>query len=96
MLAVLALSVAGLAAGAAPAIAQTGPVYAATPPTFGALYRDGPSDRWLLGGTWLYRADTADAGLAAGWWQQRGLHRRVEPGHRPQLVQRRRPLAGVA
>ena len=39
------------------------------PPTFGALYRDGPGDRWLLGGTWLYRADTADAGVAAGWWR---------------------------
>jgi beta-glucuronidase len=68
MLAVLALGVAGLTAGTAPALAQAGPVYTATPPTFGALYRDGPTDRWLLGGTWLYRADTADAGLAAGWW----------------------------
>ena len=72
MAAVLALGVAGLAAGAAPALAQTrtgGPAYAATSPTFGALYRDGPNDRWLLGGTWLYRADTANAGLAAGWWR---------------------------
>ncbi|HEX3978212.1 MAG TPA: glycoside hydrolase family 2 TIM barrel-domain containing protein [Solirubrobacteraceae bacterium] len=71
VLALLAPGVVGLAAGAAPALAQPGvggPVYTATPPTFGALYRDGPTDRWLLGGTWLYRADTADAGLAAGWW----------------------------
>ncbi|MFZ1997741.1 MAG: glycoside hydrolase family 2 TIM barrel-domain containing protein, partial [Solirubrobacteraceae bacterium] len=29
---------------------------------------DGPTDRWLLGGTWLYRADATDAGLGAGWW----------------------------
>ena len=65
----LALGVAGLAAGAAPALAQPGPAYAATPPTLGALYRDGPSDRWLLGGTWLYRADPTDAGVAAGWWR---------------------------
>jgi beta-glucuronidase len=69
MLAVLAVGVAGLAGGAAPARAQPGPAYAATPPTFGALYRDGPNDRWLLDGTWLYRADTTDAGLAAGWWR---------------------------
>jgi glycosyl hydrolase family 2 len=69
VLAVLALGVAGLTGGAAPALAQTAPAYAATPPTLGALYRDGPSDRWLLGGTWLYRADTTDAGLAAGWWR---------------------------
>jgi beta-glucuronidase len=69
VLAVLALAIAGLSAAAAPALAQPGPSYAATPPTFGALYRDGPTDRWLLGGTWLYRADTADAGLAAGWWR---------------------------
>ena len=26
-------------------------------PTAGALYRDGPSGRYLLGGTWLYRSD---------------------------------------
>ena len=66
---VLAVGVAGLAAGATPALAQAGPAYAATPPTLGALYRDGPSDRWLLGGTWLYRADPTDAGVAAGWWR---------------------------
>jgi glycosyl hydrolase family 2 len=72
-LAVIAFSLAGLAAGAPPALAQTGAGGAgsvsATPPTFGALYRDGPDDRWLLGGTWLYRQDTANAGLAAGWWR---------------------------
>lgn len=33
------------------------------------LYRDGQTDRWLLGGTWLYRADTAGVGLAEGWYQ---------------------------
>jgi beta-glucuronidase len=66
---VLALGVAGLAAGATPALAQAGPAYAATPPTLGALYRDGPSDRWLLGGTWLFRSDPTDAGVAAGWWR---------------------------
>ncbi len=68
-LAVLALAVAGLAAGTAPALAQAGPLYTATPPTLGALYRDGPTDRWLLGGAWLYRADPTDAGVAGGWWR---------------------------
>jgi Glycosyl hydrolases family 2, TIM barrel domain/Glycosyl hydrolases family 2, sugar binding domain/Glycosyl hydrolases family 2 len=57
-----------LAASSAVARAQ-GPAYAATPPTPGALYRDGQSGRFLLGGTWLYRADPNDAGLGAGWWQ---------------------------
>jgi Glycosyl hydrolases family 2, TIM barrel domain/Glycosyl hydrolases family 2, sugar binding domain/Glycosyl hydrolases family 2 len=45
-----------------------GPVYAASPPTPGALYRDGQAGRFLLGGEWLYRADPGDQGIAAGWW----------------------------
>ena len=57
------------AVGAPPAQAQPGPAYAATPPTLGALYRDGQDDRWLLGGTWLYRADPTDAGQRARWWR---------------------------
>ena len=54
--------------GAAPARAQ-GPAYPATAPTPGALYRDGQSGRYLLGGTWLYRADPGDVGQSQGWWQ---------------------------
>jgi glycosyl hydrolase family 2 len=69
VLAAVALGMAGLAAVPTPALAQPGPVYAATPPTFGALYHDGPTDRWLLGGAWLSRADPTDAGQAAGWWR---------------------------
>ena len=46
-----------------------GPAYSAQPPTKGALYSDGQSGRYLLGGTWLYRADTSDVGLAGGWWR---------------------------
>ncbi|MBV9804212.1 MAG: hypothetical protein JO130_13515 [Solirubrobacterales bacterium] len=42
---------------------------AADPPTPGAWYRDGQSGRYLLGGTWLYRADTGDIGQAEGWWR---------------------------
>jgi beta-glucuronidase len=68
VLAALAACAAAIAAGAGPAIAQPSVPYAATPPTYGALYQDGPDDRWLLGGTWLYRADPADVGVADGWW----------------------------
>jgi beta-glucuronidase len=53
---------------AASAVADAqGPVYTATPPTKGALYRDGQTDRYLLGGIWLYRADLTDAGVAQNW-----------------------------
>lgn len=52
-----------------PASAQP-PVGLAAPPTKGALYRDGQTDRYLLGGTWLYRADPTDSGIAQRWWQQ--------------------------
>ncbi len=40
------------------------------PPTKSVLYEDGQTDRYLLGGTWLYRADPGNVGLAAGYWQQ--------------------------
>ncbi|MGI8902621.1 MAG: glycoside hydrolase family 2 protein [Solirubrobacteraceae bacterium] len=46
-----------------------GAVYTATPPTAGALYHDGQSGRYLLGGAWLYRADRGDVGVAQGWWR---------------------------
>jgi beta-glucuronidase len=36
-------------------------------PTPGAVYGDGPSGRYLVGGTWYKRADPADHGLAAGF-----------------------------
>jgi beta-glucuronidase len=38
---------------------------AAELPTPGALYRDGPSGRYLLGGSWYLRADPADQGRKA-------------------------------
>jgi beta-glucuronidase len=54
---------------AAPGIARAQPpAGGATPPTPGALYRDGQTGRYLLGGAWLYRADPADAGVAQQWW----------------------------
>jgi beta-glucuronidase len=62
----LSLVVLLLAGGVAQA---QGPVDTPTAPTSGTLYRDGQTGRYLLGGTWLYQADPADAGLAAGWWR---------------------------
>lgn len=46
--------------------------YAPQPPTKGALYRDGQTDRFLLGGTWLFRNDPGDVGLAQGWSRDAG------------------------
>ena len=70
--AVLALLVgAYLAAGAALAQAQ-GLAYAAQRPSEGALYRDGWTNRYLLGGVWLYRADPGDQGVAQGLWRNVG------------------------
>jgi beta-glucuronidase len=52
----------------APGGSQAPPVsYAATPPTAGALSSDGPTHRYLLGGTWLFRADRKNVGLAQRW-----------------------------
>ena len=57
------------ALGASGVAHAQGPAYSAQPPTRGALYSDGQSGRYLLGGTWLYRADTSDVGLSEGWWR---------------------------
>jgi beta-glucuronidase len=62
----LAVALAGALTGAQAASAQPF-TYVASPPTKGALYRDGQTDRYLLGGTWLYRPDFADVGLAQRW-----------------------------
>lgn len=53
--------------GPGPAHAASGPAYAARAPTPGALYRDGQAGRYLLGGTWLYRPDPGDTGVARAW-----------------------------
>jgi beta-glucuronidase len=65
----LVLGLALVASGVAYAQAQAPVPYVAQPPTKGALYRDGQTDRYLLGGTWLYRADPGDIGNAQGWWR---------------------------
>jgi Glycosyl hydrolases family 2, TIM barrel domain/Glycosyl hydrolases family 2, sugar binding domain/Glycosyl hydrolases family 2 len=49
--------------------AAQGPAYVPQPPSRQVLYQDGQTDRYLLGGSWLYRADPSDGGLAEGWWQ---------------------------
>jgi len=59
-----------LALACAPSAAAQGPTYLPRPPTKQVLYRDGQTDRYLLGGTWLYRADLADVGLAQRWQRQ--------------------------
>ena len=67
LLLVGALVVAG--SGTALAAGSRSPAYSADSPTPGAWYSDGQTRRYLLGGTWLYRADTGDIGLAEGWWR---------------------------
>jgi beta-glucuronidase len=42
-------------------------------PTPGALYRDGPSGRYSLGGSWYLRADPADQGRKARWQRSGSL-----------------------
>jgi beta-glucuronidase len=64
------LALLGALLGAAcPAAVHAQLVYTPTPPTPGALYRDGQAGRYLLGGTWLYRADPGDIGLSQQWSQ---------------------------
>jgi beta-glucuronidase len=46
--------------------AQTAPV---SSPTQAVVATDGQTDRYLLGGSWLYRADPGNVGLGQGWWQ---------------------------
>jgi len=68
MIALRTLVVAVVLALAASGVADAqAPVYTPTPPTKGALYSDGQTDRYLLGGTWLYQADPTDIGLTDGW-----------------------------
>ena len=87
----LAISICALLGVAGVARGQTRS-YVADPPTKGALYRDGQTGRYLLGGTWLYRADSAT--LA---WRRAGgaTYRdgRLVDGLAPERFQRGRLLA---
>jgi beta-glucuronidase len=46
-----------------------GPAIAADRPKAKTIYRDGPSGRYLLGGTWYQRSDPLDAGLKTGLYR---------------------------
>jgi beta-glucuronidase len=59
---VLAFAVVGVARA-------QGVPYRATPPSHNVLDQDGQTDRYLLGGAWLYRADIGDVGQTQGWWR---------------------------
>src|SRR4051812_47878290 len=50
-----------------PAPTVPAPNYKADTPRPGADYYAGPSGRYLMGGTWLFRKDDADQGLAQGF-----------------------------
>src|SRR4051812_15902497 len=52
---------------APPAPTPPAPSYQAETPEAGALYYAGPSGRYLLDGTWLFRKDDADQGLTQGF-----------------------------
>jgi beta-glucuronidase len=59
LLPLLALVLAAVAPAAARAQADT--------PSPGALYDDGPSGRYLVDGTWLFRQDPSNKGIADKW-----------------------------
>ena len=65
---VLLIAVVAAVLGPCAAARAQGPAYSPSPPTNATWYRDGPDGRYLLGGTWLYRPDTGDFGIARGWW----------------------------
>jgi beta-glucuronidase len=50
-----------------PAPIAPAPDYPATTPKPGALYYAGPSGRYLMNGSWLFRFDAADKGVQQGW-----------------------------
>ena len=64
---VVICSVLLLALACAPTIAAQGPRYLPQPPSKTVLYQEGQTHRYLLSGTWLYRADPADVGLTQRW-----------------------------
>jgi beta-glucuronidase len=63
----LAVAVAVGSAAAPPPAQAAG--YRAVTPTQGALTRDGWTNRYLLDGGWLYRADPSNSGVARKFWR---------------------------
>ena len=51
-------------------VAPSTPVLAADGLTRGAAYSDGPDNRFLMGGNWLFRLDREGVGLAQGFQNQ--------------------------
>ena len=88
LLLVLAFAAAGAAASAAPALAAADGV------TRGTIYQDGPDNRYLLGGDWLFRRDDAGPGPAPVL-PAPAEPRRLGAADRPQRLERRRRLGGV-
>ncbi len=64
LLLVLAFAAAGTVATAAPALAAADGV------TRGTIYQDGPDNRYLLGGEWLFRRDDTGQGLRQSFQRQ--------------------------
>ena len=54
-------------------LVATAPAEAADRPKPGSVYRDGPSGRYLVGGTWHQRPDLQDVGLAQRFQRQESL-----------------------
>ncbi|HSD78046.1 MAG TPA: glycoside hydrolase family 2 TIM barrel-domain containing protein [Solirubrobacteraceae bacterium] len=65
----LALAVLAVAAVVVPA-ASAGAQATASTPSARTLYEQGPSGRYLMDGTWLFRRDPTGAGLRAGWMRR--------------------------
>src|SRR5215212_8166020 len=55
------------------AMCAAAPAGAADRPKPGSVYRDGPSGRYLVGGTWHHRADPADVGLQQRFQRESSL-----------------------
>jgi beta-galactosidase/beta-glucuronidase len=59
-----------LAVLAAPLACATPPASAQDTPTREVLYEDGPTNRYLMGGQWLFRLDPGNAGLGQNFQRQ--------------------------
>ena len=71
-----------LTLAAAAALALPGQASAVDTPPAKTIAKDGPLGRYLLEGTWLFRADRSVKGVKAGWYRQRstsGWSRRTVP-----------------
>ena len=71
--------------------APTGAQAAADGVTRGTIYQDGPDNRYLLGGEWLFRRDDAGIGLRQAFQRQAGRDGWT-PLTRPERLERRRQL----